>query len=464
MQSAGSAGGGSNPAVPKNPRLLIGVSLVVRTAATPDFAAFARRHFSVVDQLLQNIRRQITAIVLDLPGLDFGGGWETQLDPIVLEFQTNTHFLHVVDENRERLRALFAAPRLQDPGWITMCSAIQRRETVSAVKETIAMDIAALLRKLNRSARSRKFFAKMLTAVLTFHIGWVGSVFPRQLTWPDEREVLGACLQRRELYGTMAQSREMNRTVVVGTDRDLVQHVLRTVSYFLRFSSRYLAEDACLSRPPSQFDRDVHSVGAVSQKVRVEAATEQPPSGTRDSGSEICESIPIDDVLNDLICGISPTLVPFLVLQGLTKMPTIKAVADDLSQHFDDSVVHLPIRCARCVFVDVDNMSIDIVDVQRVSQEGRNMLSYNVEVLKDPALGVHTALSSFLDCVDLRLPLQVCLDALESSLQELCMLGCFLACKSHDEDTILPPGVDKTDVKLLHAIAQYVEQSEEIRI
>jgi hypothetical protein len=459
--------------VSTTPQLLIGVSLVVSTAKTPSFGAFSRQNFGLLEHLLFSIKAHVLANTLVAPR-------EIHLDGHTFGFQTNDRFALVVGELRERFRARFAAPRLETPAWL----AVRRG---APVEHLATADLAELLHTFSGTARSKHLVAKALTAVLTHHASWISTVLPLRLAWTDRQEAAGR-VALRELYGVTPQLAEITRTVVVGKNAASVRQMLRVISFFLRcsrpcplFPNESTAGDggeggddctvdsdsdgtpSCHDRPEPVATPVCDSPSDVTKLADFERVLLEPHDARAGATSGDVRSEVLAGSFGDVCCS----LVPFLVLQGLTKMPTMKAVADDLCQHYSYSIVQCPIECARCIFIDIDKLSVDLVDVQRVSRDGgeTDELTYHVEVLEQASLGVQRVLMGFLGCHDLMLPSQVCLEQLEGGLRELCIASETLALCNRPplvEAPSLPPGIDASDVSLLEAIGRYTAQSESV--
>eukprot|EP00038_Savillea_parva_P016335 m.16614 g.16614 ORF g.16614 m.16614 type:complete len:656 (+) comp3404_c0_seq1:21-1988(+) len=466
------------------PELVMAVCVVVNICNTPDFPTFARQHFMTLEHMLHSIKAHVTGIARAVmrdanasPGQVLG----VQLDELALELRASARFQAILHELKERFRSLYAAERLPNPAWYTLCRHAELQKYRTGVS-SVAAEITATIRTFCKNNQNKTFLAKSLTAVLNHHCGWISTVLPIRLAWPADCQGTRMQNQLRELYGVTPLLSEMTRTVVVGKNVSVVRQMLQILSYFLRCSRSSLqprrdvpttttttdtAHNSPVHSPSSSrrssFSDDGHGVDEADVLETFERVLLEPSDGVM--GSDGSHRNGYNGAFPTIFGDVGKVLVPFLALQGMTKMPTMKAVADDLCQHYKYSIVGCPIECARCIFIDTDNLSVDVVDVQRSSRStrgDRGDLTYHVEVLKQPSLGIKRTLTSFLGCFDLGLAPEVCLEQLEGGLHELCVASdvMMLLDTMDSSASTLPPGISVSDVPLLEAIGRYIEQSE----
>ncbi|XP_074647410.1 folliculin-interacting protein 1-like isoform X2 [Tubulanus polymorphus] len=161
-------------------------------------------------------------------------------------------FVHIVMEGLDRFRTevfdLYTAARLPDPVWLGMMSISDNRQTIC---QHFVNDFINVIQKCD--TKSTNFFiSTLITTVLTYHLAWVPTVTPAgaipSRTYLDKHSAkwLDALAkshpynplwaQLSDLYGAIGYPLKLARTVVVGKKQELVNKVLRILSYFIRCS------------------------------------------------------------------------------------------------------------------------------------------------------------------------------------------------------------------------------------
>ncbi|XP_059473581.1 folliculin-interacting protein 2 [Neocloeon triangulifer] len=164
-------------------------------------------------------------------------------------------FLHLMKEGADELQEsvvhLFSSPRLPRPVWLGLMTASSERAHTS-LAQTFLNDLCFLLASLE--TKSAHFFVSTLvTAVLTYHLGWVSTVLPGAVpplnrpppNSPNKMlDSLAKChpynalwAQFGDLKGALGHPLRVARTIVTGSESDVLNRLVRMLSYFIRCGS-----------------------------------------------------------------------------------------------------------------------------------------------------------------------------------------------------------------------------------
>ncbi|XP_065353512.1 folliculin-interacting protein 2 [Cloeon dipterum] len=155
------------------------------------------------------------------------------------------------DELQESVANLFSSPRLPRPVWLGLMTASSEKAHTS-LAQTFLNDLCLLLASLD--TKSAHFFVSTLvTAVLTYHLGWVSTVLPgtapplnrQHLSSPNKMlDSLAKChpynalwAQFGDLKGALGHPLRVARTIVTGSESDILNRLVRMLSYFIRCGS-----------------------------------------------------------------------------------------------------------------------------------------------------------------------------------------------------------------------------------
>ncbi|EYC22034.1 hypothetical protein Y032_0018g3675 [Ancylostoma ceylanicum] len=150
----------------------------------------------------------------------------------------------------ESICQLHNAPRLRHPVWLSL---LERDHNENVVVADFCRQLTRLVEKLD-TKHTKFFLSNVISTVLMHHMSWVASVAP-PLHAPthlhDKNPLVGSiyndeapCMpynaqiaQYLEISGSVGSAHRMAKTVVSGTDSDLITSILQVLSYFIRCSA-----------------------------------------------------------------------------------------------------------------------------------------------------------------------------------------------------------------------------------
>lgn len=233
-------------ALNKKARLGVGLCIQLNDSVIQEIDAFCSEHMSIFESILCRLRVAAEKACYC---------WPQFLQIMLAAWHSVQQWL--VD--------FFTAPRLANPVWITLSSGSQGGSTCSnkmmlAIANNFMKDLSSLL-SLVDTKDTNLFISTLLTAVLTHHLGWVGTITPissEQTT--DKLEGVSNTLQQREkeklskisayhpynvlwaqlsdLYGAVGHPVKLSKTIICGSPQlsNTMDKILNVLSYFIRCS------------------------------------------------------------------------------------------------------------------------------------------------------------------------------------------------------------------------------------
>ncbi|XP_059089920.1 folliculin-interacting protein 2-like isoform X2 [Tigriopus californicus] len=189
-------------------------------------------------------------------------GWVKQSTSDALE--QKQQFAHLMYKLWEKINAdllsFFQSQRLAELAWhqVSQCTIVSGKTLISEERDNephfFIHELGTVLLKLEHKS-NMFFFSNILSAVLTHHLGWVGSIRPSfgdhsnsEETSPklfhigENAEKLSSVwfnpfqLQYKSLYGMIGFPPRACKTVVIGANESLLQSLMYVLSYFIRCS------------------------------------------------------------------------------------------------------------------------------------------------------------------------------------------------------------------------------------
>ncbi|CAI2172611.1 6237_t:CDS:10 [Funneliformis geosporum] len=159
------------------------------------------------------------------------------LSPLML--QNEQIWLDAVFRFKTSFYQLYNTPRIQEPLWLNMSTFPQQR---SKLAKSLLNELTFLLENFDKESNLYPLLKNKLTTVLMYHLAWVPTVAPIA----DFEERNGKNLfydplwaQLGDLYGSIGSPSIMSRTIIVGTDVNIVRRILFVLSYFIRCNEVY---------------------------------------------------------------------------------------------------------------------------------------------------------------------------------------------------------------------------------
>lgn len=195
---------------------------------------------------------------------------QTMLHSAYLNRQTFVSATHAaVSKLQQDLVDLVSGPRLARPVWLGLLgqspAAVERHALCTSFVDTLAAVLSTFDTK-----QTNFFVSKLLTAVLTHHLGWVSTVAPCELPPPpppppaatttttataatarppfspaqpswaerlsESHPYSAVWAQLCELSGAVGYPPRAARTILIGSDTSLLHHLLTILSYVIRCS------------------------------------------------------------------------------------------------------------------------------------------------------------------------------------------------------------------------------------
>jgi folliculin-interacting protein 2 len=157
---------------------------------------------------------------------------------------------------------LFSAPRLVNPVWLSLSTGVK---SSNALAHTFTQDLSALLNTAD-TKDTNFFISTLLTAVLTHHLGWVGTVAPLMTSnvrdnlnkngaYPFINKLIeeenfklseiskiypynALWAQLGDLYGAITCPIKLSKTIICGSESNvkIIEKLLNIMTYFIRCS------------------------------------------------------------------------------------------------------------------------------------------------------------------------------------------------------------------------------------
>ncbi|XP_052862628.1 uncharacterized protein LOC128269259 [Anopheles cruzii] len=223
----------------KKQRLGVAVCIKLNDAMLQDTDTFCSEHMTVFETILCRVRVAVEKAYIR---------WKLFLQIMLGAWHCAQQWLG----------DLFTAPRLSNPVWLTLSSSALTDRNLATVAGTFMSDLCSLL-SLADTKDTNFFISTMITAVLTHHLGWVGTI--AAMTTSDDTSASSKLdLIRREktrmteitanhpysvlwaqlgdLYGAVGYPTKLSKTIICGSGqlRNMMDKILNVLSYFIRCS------------------------------------------------------------------------------------------------------------------------------------------------------------------------------------------------------------------------------------
>lgn len=249
----------------KNFRLAFGLICQPEPNDASSFKKFFYDHFPLFENHIKQMKKSIE-------------------DVIANSWRVNPHFFNDINKALDRLTLrfnnLYATPRLPEMVWSKLTWQPLPSEERTIVKNCFIGDLSRLILNFeNKTVNKQRFnfTCSLITAVLTHHLGWVSSI---ALSQPlsnnhdddyaddddddgdsdDDTRITGEednvgqevemynslWAQLRDIYGAVNYPTKTCKTVVTGSNHEIVSTVLAILSYFIR-SARPVSSSAIMS-------------------------------------------------------------------------------------------------------------------------------------------------------------------------------------------------------------------------
>nr|XP_002740758.1 PREDICTED: folliculin-interacting protein 2-like [Saccoglossus kowalevskii] len=143
---------------------------------------------------------------------------------------------------------LYTAPRIPDPVWLSMMTCENQHGQLC---DKFMKQLVVVLDEYD-TKNTNFFISRLLTAVLTHHLGWVPTVIPSGASpsqtylakhFSNNFDLLGKThpynplwAQLGDLYGALGNPMKMVKTILVGKHSEVICTLLYILSYFIRCS------------------------------------------------------------------------------------------------------------------------------------------------------------------------------------------------------------------------------------
>uniref|UniRef100_A0A8C4Q0V6 Folliculin interacting protein 1 n=1 Tax=Eptatretus burgeri TaxID=7764 RepID=A0A8C4Q0V6_EPTBU len=228
---------GANPSRVRQKRIAIGIifSLSESQEEGRKFEEFFFSHFLLIEGHLNCLRAAVEQAILNCRKIRV---------PMQCSQMHLQKIMDALYQFRCSVTDLYVQPRLAQPAWLAMSSTCSHKSQICL----------HLLQSLDATLElsHNQFLPALLSAVLTHHLAWVSTVMPSghvpfsNFTQKHSSQALDMLArshpynplwaQLGDLYGCLGCPFKMARVVVIGRQQDVVQHVLYTLSYFIRCS------------------------------------------------------------------------------------------------------------------------------------------------------------------------------------------------------------------------------------
>ncbi|XP_049541306.1 uncharacterized protein LOC125954771 isoform X1 [Anopheles darlingi] len=223
----------------KKQRLGVAVCIKLNEVMLQDTDTFCSEHMTVFESILCRVRIAVEKAYIR---------WKLFLQIMLGAWHSTQQWLG----------DLFTAPRVSNPVWLTLSSSTLTDRNLANVANTFMSDLCSLLSSAD-TKDTNFFISTMITAVLTHHLGWVGTI--AAMTASDDTSASSKLdLIRREktrmteitanhpysvlwaqlgdLYGAVGYPTKLSKTIICGSGQlgNMLDKILNVLSYFIRCS------------------------------------------------------------------------------------------------------------------------------------------------------------------------------------------------------------------------------------
>uniref|UniRef100_A0A182Q5F1 UDENN FNIP1/2-type domain-containing protein n=1 Tax=Anopheles farauti TaxID=69004 RepID=A0A182Q5F1_9DIPT len=223
----------------KKQRLGVAICIRLNDAMLLDTDTFCSEHMTVFETILCRVRIAVEKAYIR---------WRCFLQIMLGAWHSTQQWLN----------DLFTAPRLTNPVWLTLSSSTLTDRNLASLASTFMNDLCSLL-SLADTKDTNFFISTMITAVLTHHLGWVGTIAAmtstddsspsskldlirrekmrmNEITANHPYSVLWA--QLGDLYGAVGYPTKLSKTIICGSSQlsNMLDKILNVLSYFIRCS------------------------------------------------------------------------------------------------------------------------------------------------------------------------------------------------------------------------------------
>ncbi|XP_059613568.1 folliculin-interacting protein 1 isoform X3 [Phlebotomus argentipes] len=211
-------------------RLGLAVCIKLSDAVENDMKTFCSEHTVLLEAMLCRLRAAA----------------ETAYNNRQNFFQTMFRAWHATSQ---WITDLFTAPRLMNPVWLTLSNGNSNKP--SKLAHFFMDELCSLLTSAD-TKDTNFFISTLLTAILTHHLGWVGTVAPLSMPLAADADVVqtqerakmseisrrhpynALWAQLGDLFGAIGSPPKISKTVVSGNCSQMVDKVLNVLTYFIR--------------------------------------------------------------------------------------------------------------------------------------------------------------------------------------------------------------------------------------
>uniref|UniRef100_A0A182ML28 UDENN FNIP1/2-type domain-containing protein n=1 Tax=Anopheles culicifacies TaxID=139723 RepID=A0A182ML28_9DIPT len=223
----------------KKQRLGVAVCIRLNDVMLQDTDTFCSEHMTVFESILCRVRVAVEKAYIR---------WRLFLQIMLGAWHSTQQWLN----------DLFTAPRLNNPVWLTLSSSTLTDRNLSSLASTFMNDLCSLLTSAD-TKDTNFFISTLITAVLTHHLGWVGTIAAmtatddaspnskldlirrektrmNEITANHPYSVLWA--QLGDLYGAVGYPTKLSKTIICGSSQlsNMLDRILNVLSYFIRCS------------------------------------------------------------------------------------------------------------------------------------------------------------------------------------------------------------------------------------
>uniref|UniRef100_A0A182WI10 UDENN FNIP1/2-type domain-containing protein n=1 Tax=Anopheles minimus TaxID=112268 RepID=A0A182WI10_9DIPT len=279
----------------KKQRLGVAVCIRLNDVMLQDTDTFCSEHMTVFESILCRVRLAVEKAYIR---------WRLFLQIMLGAWHSTQQWLN----------DLFTAPRLNNPVWLTLSSSSLTDRNLSSLASTFMNDLCSLL-TLADTKDTNFFISTMITAVLTHHLGWVGTIAAmtatndaspnskldlirrektrlNEITANHPYSVLWA--QLGDLYGAVGYPTKLSKTIICGSSQlsNMLDKILNVLSYFIRCSEirrTVYVESFDEANVRTAF---VTQHANVNSTVQVQEVDDIPPKETKTNVAERSASLP----------------------------------------------------------------------------------------------------------------------------------------------------------------------------
>uniref|UniRef100_A0A182PPB3 UDENN FNIP1/2-type domain-containing protein n=1 Tax=Anopheles epiroticus TaxID=199890 RepID=A0A182PPB3_9DIPT len=318
-------------------RLGVAVCIRLNDVMLQDTDTFCSEHMTVFESILCRVRVAVEKAYIR---------WRLFLQIMLGAWHSTQQWLN----------DLFTAPRLNNPVWLTLSSSTLTDRNLASLASNFMSDLCSLL-SLADTKDTNFFISTMITAVLTHHLGWVGTIAAMtasddsspnskldlirrekirmtEITANHPYSVLWA--QLGDLYGAVGYPTKLSKTIICGSSQlsNMLDKILNVLSYFIRCSE--------IKRTVYVESFDEANVRTAFISQRAAAATVSVPSEKPDDGVKN-EKMPLVERTVPLMQPSAPAQASLLrsassgMVRSATRMKNLASLAggseQDISRH-----------------------------------------------------------------------------------------------------------------------------------